>query len=129
MLVGVLGGQDVALELAAPRGDVLDPPHGAVHLDARLGDGVVDERGERVGPNAEGTLYFRNKMGMGFEYHKDSEKTEAAHLEPGVFTTGDVGYLDDEGYLWLSDRKIDMIISGGVNIWIIDWNMNPTRNR
>lgn len=78
---------------------------------------VVDEQGQRVGPNAEGTLYFRNKMGMGFEYHKDADKTAAAHLEPGVFTTGDVGYLDDEGYLWLSDRRIDMIISGGVNIY------------
>ncbi len=78
---------------------------------------VVDESGERVGPNVEGTLYFRNKMGMGFEYHKDADKTAAAHLEPGVFTTGDVGYLDDEGYLWLSDRRIDMIISGGVNIY------------
>jgi long-chain acyl-CoA synthetase len=78
---------------------------------------VDDATGERVGVGEEGTLYFRNLMGMGFEYHNDAAKTEAAHLEPGVFTTGDIGYLDDEGFLWLSDRRIDMIISGGVNIY------------
>ena len=78
---------------------------------------VVDEAGERVGVGQEGTLYFRNRMGMDFSYHNDEDKTAAAHLEPGVFTTGDVGYLDDDGYLWLSDRRIDMIISGGVNIY------------
>tara|TARA_Y100001960_G_C14626631_1_gene803521 strand:- start:269 stop:1168 length:900 start_codon:yes stop_codon:yes gene_type:complete len=79
---------------------------------------IVDEEGERIeSPNKPGVLYFRNLMGMGFEYHKAPEKTAEAHLEPGVFTTGDIGYLDDEGYLWLSDRKIDMIISGGVNIY------------
>jgi long-chain acyl-CoA synthetase len=78
---------------------------------------VVGENGERLGPNREGTLYFRNAMGMDFEYHNASEKTADAHLEPGVFTTGDVGHVDDDGYLWLSDRKIDMIISGGVNIY------------
>lgn len=78
---------------------------------------VVGEDGTRLGPNEPGTLYFRNAMGMDFEYHNAPEKTADSHLEPGVFTTGDVGYLDDEGYLWLSDRKIDMIISGGVNIY------------
>jgi long-chain acyl-CoA synthetase len=78
---------------------------------------VVAEDGTRLGPNQDGTLYFRNAMGTDFEYHNAPEKTAAAHLEPGVFTTGDVGHLDDDGYLWLSDRKIDMIISGGVNIY------------
>ncbi len=78
---------------------------------------VVGENGERLGPNESGTLYFRNEMGMDFEYHNAPEKTEEAHLEPGIFTTGDVGYVDDDGYLWLSDRRIDLIISGGVNIY------------
>jgi long-chain acyl-CoA synthetase len=78
---------------------------------------VVDADGKTLGPNESGTLYFRNLMGMDFEYHNAPEKTADAHLEPGVFTTGDMGYLDDDGYLWLSDRKIDMIISGGVNIY------------
>lgn len=79
---------------------------------------VVDDEGNRLTePNQEGTLYFRNLMGMDFEYHNAPEKTDAAHLEPGVFTTGDMGFIDDDGYLWLGDRKIDMIISGGVNIY------------
>jgi long-chain acyl-CoA synthetase len=78
---------------------------------------VVDDEGNRLGVGDEGTLYFRNLMGMDFEYHNAPEKTADAHLEPGVFTTGDVGFIDEDGYLHLSDRKIDMIISGGVNIY------------
>jgi long-chain acyl-CoA synthetase len=78
---------------------------------------VVDADGNEAPPGQEGTLYFRSKVGMTFEYHNDPDKTAAVHLQPGVATSGDVGYLDEDGYLWLSDRRIDMIISGGVNIY------------
>jgi len=78
---------------------------------------VVDEDGHAVGPNEVGSVYIVNRLGGDVAYHNDPDKTEAAHLAPGVVTVGDVGYLDDDGYLYLVDRKIDMIISGGVNIY------------
>jgi long-chain acyl-CoA synthetase len=78
---------------------------------------ILDDEGNRLGPNEVGQIYLRSLMGTDFEYHNAPEKTAESHLEPGVFTYGDIGYLDDEGYLFLSDRKIDMIISGGVNIY------------
>lgn len=78
---------------------------------------VVGPDGQRLGPGETGDLYFRNLLGVDFEYHNAADKTAAAHLEPGVGTLGDVGYLDEDGFLFLSDRRIDMIISGGVNIY------------
>lgn len=78
---------------------------------------IVDENGEDVPQGDSGEIYVRNIMGTDFEYHNEPEKTKAAHLAPGVFTFGDIGYIDGDGYLFLSDRKIDMIISGGVNIY------------
>ena len=78
---------------------------------------VVAEDGHVCGPGESGQIYFSSRIGADFEYHKAPEKTEAAHRAPGVGTLGDIGYLDDEGYLYMSDRKIDMIISGGVNIY------------
>jgi long-chain acyl-CoA synthetase len=68
-------------------------------------------------PFATGVIHVRNTMGADFEYLNEPGKTAEAHREPGMFTLGDIGYLDDDGYLYLSDRKIDMIISGGVNIY------------
>jgi long-chain acyl-CoA synthetase len=62
-----------------------------------------------------GTVYI--KMQQGFSYHKDEKKTEKAWRTDGYFTVGDAGYMDDAGYLFLCDRKADMIISGGVNIY------------
>jgi long-chain acyl-CoA synthetase len=78
---------------------------------------VVGKAGEPQGPNEQGDLYFRNVMGRDFEYHKAPDKTASAHLTGGLGTLGDIGYLDEDGYLYLSDRRIDMIVSGGVNIY------------
>ena len=76
---------------------------------------VEDDDGNPCAAGVVGTVWMR--LGMtDFEYHGDAEKTRAGRRE-GFFTVGDVGYLDDDGYLFLCDRKIDMIISGGVNIY------------
>jgi long-chain acyl-CoA synthetase len=78
---------------------------------------IVGDDGEVLPTGEVGTVYVRNLIGGDFAYHGAPEKTAEAHRAPGVMTVGDVGYLDDDGYLFLCDRKIDMIISGGVNIY------------
>ena len=71
--------------------------------------------GDDVPAGEPGLVYMR--MGSStFDYHKDEEKTLASRAR-GMFTVGDIGYLDADGYLYLCDRKSDMIISGGVNIY------------
>ncbi|MGA2953800.1 MAG: acyl-CoA synthase, partial [Caulobacteraceae bacterium] len=67
-------------------------------------------------PGRPGTLYFQVSPISPFEYFKDPAKTAAAHRD-GYFTLGDVGYLDDDGYLFLTGRTAECIISGGVNIY------------
>lgn len=77
---------------------------------------IVDEdTGAVQPPRATGVVYFAN--GPGFEYHNDPEKTRAARGPHGWSTLGDIGYLDEDGFLYLTDRKANMIISGGVNIY------------
>ena len=78
---------------------------------------IVAEEGDDASTGGAGVIHVRNAMGTDFEYLGEPEKTAEAHSVAGFFTLGDIGYLDDEGYLFLSDRKIDMIISGGVNIY------------
>jgi len=76
---------------------------------------IADENGSPCPPGTPGTIYM--KMGISdFAYKDDPEKTAANRLR-GFFTVGDIGYLDDGGYLFLCDRKSDMIISGGANIY------------
>jgi acyl-CoA synthetase (AMP-forming)/AMP-acid ligase II len=50
-------------------------------------------------------------------YQNDPEKTAAAHLRPGVFTLGDIGHVDDDGYVFITGRSADLIVSGGVNLY------------
>ena len=77
---------------------------------------VFDDDGNRITePNVIGTVYMAMQS-ADFEYHGDKEKTQKNRIG-AFFTVGDVGLIDEDGYLFLRDRKIDMIISGGANIY------------
>lgn len=78
---------------------------------------VLDDDHRQLPAGTSGQIWFRSKLGTDFEYHGDAAKTRSAHLEGGWGTLGDVGFFDEDGFLFMSDRRIDMIISGGVNIY------------
>ncbi|SOD72147.1 acyl-CoA synthetase (AMP-forming)/AMP-acid ligase II [Jatrophihabitans sp. GAS493] len=79
---------------------------------------ICDDLGVELPPGQLGTLYF-NRPDLTFEYFGDVDKTASTRhpVNPEWTTLGDIGYLDEEGYLYLTDRKAFMIISGGVNIY------------
>jgi fatty-acyl-CoA synthase len=97
---------DSAQWLAHP-GSVGKAAYGVLH--------VCNEAGEELGPDEEGLIYFEG--GSAFEYHNDPEKTAEARNAKGWSTLGDIGRIDADGFLYLTDRKSFMIISGGVNIY------------
>jgi len=103
-----IGSTLIAAEdwLAHP-GSVGKPMLGGVH--------ILDEDGNELPPGQAGEIYFDG--GYSFEYLNDPAKTAASRDKHGWVTVGDVGYLDDVGYLFLTDRRHHMIISGGVNIY------------
>lgn len=78
---------------------------------------VVDDAGEPVPAGTTGRLYFKDTTGRGIVYHNDPEKSARAHLRPGVFTLGEIGHVDDDGFVYITDRFSDMIVSGGVNVY------------
>lgn len=92
--------------LAHP-GSVGRAVHGIVH--------ICDEDGNDLPPRETGLVYFESPTA--FEYHNDPEKTASARNRHGWSTLGDVGWMDEEGFLYLTDRQSFMIISGGVNIY------------
>jgi len=78
---------------------------------------IGDAEGNPTG-ETEGLLLCRHRhLSQVFSYHNDPEKTKAAHPQPFVFSLGDIGRIDEDGYVYLSDRESNMIISGGVNIY------------
>jgi len=76
---------------------------------------VVGPDGDELPPGQEGVVYFEG--GRPFEYHNDPDKTASVTDHRGWRTLGDIGLLDEDGYLYLTDRQAHMIISGGVNIY------------
>ena len=78
---------------------------------------ILDDNDNELPPNTEGRLFFKDATGRGVIYHNDPEKSAAAHIAPGVFTLGEIAYMNEEGYVFITDRFSDMVVSGGVNIY------------
>ena len=95
-------------EWLSHRGSVGKPAGAIIHI-------LDEETDEELGTGEIGGIYFESAAN--YEYHKDREKTDGSKSKQGYSTLGDVGYVDEEGYLYLTDRKAFMIISGGVNIY------------
>ena len=89
------------------KGSVGRADYGTVH--------ITDDEGTELPPRAIGSIRFSGTLP--FEYRNAPEKTASAYDRNGWPTYGDVGWLDEDGYLYLSDRRTDLIISGGVNIY------------
>ncbi len=117
ILLEIYGGTETGPAATINSHDALAHP-GSVGRAAPPFEAVVI--GDNDGPlpaGEEGRLYFRDTTGRGIEYVGDPEKTRAAHIAPGVFTLGDMGYVDEDGWIFITDRSSDMIVSGGVNIY------------
>jgi long-chain acyl-CoA synthetase len=78
---------------------------------------VLDDQNQPLPRGQVGVLGFRAPEGRGPRYHADPEKTAKAYIAPGVFTLGDMGYVDGDGYVFITDRMADMVVSGGVNLY------------
>jgi acyl-CoA synthetase (AMP-forming)/AMP-acid ligase II len=78
---------------------------------------ILDEEGAPGPVGVPGYVYVRRPPELDFQYHNAPGKTAASHCAPGMFTIGDLGRVDSDGYLYLTGRSLDTIISGGVNIY------------
>jgi long-chain acyl-CoA synthetase len=77
---------------------------------------IADEEGRELPPGEVGSIYISAFANLRFGYHNDQEKTDKAWKD-GYFTVGDLGWLDEDGYLFIADRRTDLILSGGVNVY------------
>ena len=78
---------------------------------------ILDDEGNDLPVGQAGTIYFESPTAAGFRYHGDDAKTQSTRTANGWATMGDIGYLDEDGFLFLTDRKAFMIISGGANVY------------
>ncbi len=96
-----------SMEWRAHKGSVGRALHGSIH--------ILDDDGTELPPHSIGQVFFSGKTP--FTYLNDAEKTRSAYNDKGWGTLGDLGHIDAEGYLYLSDRRADLILSGGVNLY------------
>lgn len=109
------GGMEGAATIAKPH-RWLEKPGTVGRAIKGMSVRVLDEDGKDLPPGDVGHVYLEPKGGGSFEYKGDPELTRSVH-HGRAFTLGDLGYLDEDGYLFICDRAKDLIISGGVNIY------------
>ena len=111
------GGMEGLATIGAPE-DWLAHPGTVGRAATALGIDVVilDDAGDPAPPGVPGLVYIRPPANQRFEYAGAPESTESAWRDD-LFTVGDIGYLDDEGFLFLVDRQKDVVITGGVNVY------------
>ena len=95
----------------------LKKPGSVGKLDPAFGALILNDANQPVATGEVGVIYFPHSPIARFEYFNDKEKTKAAEMGDSHFTVGDMGYVDEDGYLFLTGRTAECIISGGVNIY------------
>lgn len=117
VLVEYFGAKEAYIPIICSSREWLERPNTVGRPDPRfLEISVRGPDGERLPPGETGTLYCRTPFGPP-RYRHAPEKTRQAQIEGGWFTVGDIGHLDTDGYLFLSDRSADLIIVGGINVY------------
>lgn len=111
------GASEVGATCSITSGEWLEHPGSVGQAVPPFTALILGDDDNEVPANTEGRIYFRDATGRGVVYPNDPEKSAAAHVAPGVFTLGEIGYMDDDGYVYITDRFSDMVVSGGVNIY------------
>lgn len=111
------GGTEVGVTCAITSEDWLEHPGSVGRAVAPYEVVVLDDDNHPVAPGTEGRLCFRDSTGRGIIYLDDPEGTARAHPQPAVVTLGEVGRVDPGGWVYVTDRVSDMVVTGGVNVY------------
>jgi long-chain acyl-CoA synthetase len=110
------GSTDAGLNTILPPSEQRERPASCGKAVPGTDIAILDDDGQKLPARAVGNIYITNALVRSMQYYKDPEKTKQA-FRGDYMTVGDMGYLDEDGYLYIVDRKTDMVISGGVNIY------------
>ncbi|MEO6988125.1 MAG: AMP-binding protein [Aquihabitans sp.] len=111
------GATEVGVTCAITSEDWLAHPGSVGRAVAPYEALVVDDDGQELPVGQEGRLCFRDRTGRGVIYHRDPERSAAAHVSAGVFTLGEIGRIDADGWVYVTDRFADMVVTGGANVY------------
>jgi long-chain acyl-CoA synthetase len=117
ILVDAYGSSEVGVVTRISSEEWLERPGSVGHPIPSLTLQIIGENNEELATGETGMIYITSLTDLDISYLDDDEKTQSVHRGEKQFTIGDVGYVDEDGYLFLVDRRVDMINSGGVNIY------------